>query len=112
MTEDIHPEVSAVLTQAQRLQSLLDEQLHKMDRESFTGTDESETVEVKLNGHHWLTDIHIDDGLLRLGVETVEGRLSEALRNAQIKATASIELDRERLNTELVEITGDTPLLP
>ena len=44
MTDDMHPEVAAVLKQAQRLQALMDEQLNKMESESFTATDESETV--------------------------------------------------------------------
>ena len=48
MTEDMHPQVAAVLKQAQRLQSLMDEQLSKMAGESFTATDEAETVEVTL----------------------------------------------------------------
>ena len=61
MTDDMHPQVAAVLQQPQRLQSIMDEQLHKMNSESFTATDESETLEVTLNGHHWLTDIYIND---------------------------------------------------
>ena len=67
MTDDMHPEVAAVLRQAKRLQSLMDEQLDKMANETFTASDETETVEVTLNGHHLLKDVHIQDGLLRLG---------------------------------------------
>ena len=44
MTDDMHPQVAAVLQQAQRMQSIMDEQLHKMSNETFTATDESETV--------------------------------------------------------------------
>ncbi len=36
MTDDMHPEVAAVLRQAKRLQSLMDEQLDKMANETFT----------------------------------------------------------------------------
>ena len=107
MTDDMHPEVAAVLKQAQRLQALMDEQLSKMDSESFTATDESETVEVTLNGHHWLKDVFIEDGLLRLGASTVEQRLNEALQNATADATASIDADRERLDAVVAEITAD-----
>ena len=38
MTEDMHPEVAAVLRQAQRLQALMDDQLAKMEGEAFTAT--------------------------------------------------------------------------
>ena len=86
---EMHPEVAAVLQQAQRLQSVMDEQLAKMNTESFTATDEAKTVEVTLNGHHWLTDLFIEDGLLRLGADTVEARINEALGNATAKATES-----------------------
>jgi DNA-binding protein YbaB len=107
MTDDLHPEVAAVLKQAQRLQALMDEQLSKMDSESFTATDESQTIEVTLNGHHWLQDVCIEDGLLRLGSEAVEERLNEALHNATAEATASIEADRERLDAVVAEITAE-----
>ena len=67
MTDDMHPQVATVLQQAQRMQSIMDEQLHKMSNETFNATDESETVEVTLNGHHYLTGVFIKDGILRLG---------------------------------------------
>jgi DNA-binding protein YbaB len=106
---EMHPEVAAVLQQAQRLQSVMDEQLAKMNTESFTATDEAKTVEVTLNGHHWLTDLFIEDGLLRLGAETVEARINEALGNATAKATESIDADRARLNELVAEITASNP---
>ena len=104
---EMHPEVAAVLQQAQRLQSIMDEQLAKMNTESFTATDEAKTVEVTLNGHHWLTDLFIEDGLLRLGAETVEARINEALGNATAKATESINSDRARLGELVAEITAE-----
>jgi DNA-binding protein YbaB len=107
MAEDMHPEVEAVLRQARRLQALMDEQLDKMNSESFTASDETKTVEVTLDGHHWLQDVYIEDGLLRLGAETVEQRLNEALQNASAEATASIEADREALDEVLAEITAE-----
>ncbi|HEX2283558.1 MAG TPA: YbaB/EbfC family nucleoid-associated protein [Mycobacterium sp.] len=107
MTEEMHPQVAAVLRQAQQLQSIMDDQLHRMNNQTFTATDESETVEVTLNGHHHLTGAFIQDGLLRLGVQTVEQRLNEALQNATAAATASIEADRERIDAAVAEITAD-----
>lgn len=107
MTDDMHPEVAAVIRQARRLQSLMDEQLDKMATESFTGADENETVEVTLNGHQWLKDVYIQDGLLRLGAETVEQRVNEALQKASADATASIDADRERLDAVVAEITAE-----
>ena len=107
MTDEMHPEVAAVLQQAQQLQSIMDEQLHKMNNQTFTATDESETVEVTLNGHHHVTGAFIEDGLLRLGAEMVEQRLNEALQNATAAATASIEEDRQRIDAAVAEITAD-----
>jgi ESX secretion-associated protein EspL len=103
----MHPQVAAVLKQAQRLQSLMDDQLAKMNTETFTATDEAETVEVTLNGHHWLTGVFIEDGLLRLGAATVEGRVNEALQKASLQASESIEADRERIDAVVAEITAD-----
>ncbi len=103
----MHPQVAAVLQQAQRLQSLMDDQLAKMNSQTFTATDESETVEVTLNGHSWLTDLFIEDGTLRLGTETVEARINEALQKATAEATSSIEADRERIDSVVAEITGE-----
>ncbi|WP_286137597.1 YbaB/EbfC family nucleoid-associated protein [Mycobacterium sp. IS-3022] len=108
MTDEMHPEVAAVLQQAQRLQSIMDDQLHRMSTQTFTAADETETVEVTLNGHHHLTGAFIEDGLLRLGVETVQQRLNEALQNANAAASASIETDRERIDAAVAEIT-DAP---
>lgn len=105
----MHPQVAAVLQQAQRLQSLMDDQLHRMNSQTFTASDESETVEVTLNGHHHLTGAYIEDGLLRLGVETVQQRINEALQNATAAATASIEADRERIDEAVARITSELP---
>ena len=107
MTEDMHPEVAAVLKQAQRLQSLMDAQLAKMNTETFTAADESDTVEVTLNGHHWLTDVYIEAGLLRLGADVVQGRVNEALQKATAQASESIEADRERIDEQIAEINDD-----
>ena len=107
MTDEMHPQVAAVLKQAQRLQSIVDDQLHKMNTETFTATDEAKTVEVTLNGHHYLTGVFISDGLLRFGARIVQERIHEALQNATAAATQSIEADRERIDAAVAEITED-----
>lgn len=107
MSAEMHPQVAAVLQQAQRLTSIMDEQLYKMKSEKFTATDESKTVEVTLNGHQWLTDVFINDGLLRLGAQVVAQRLNEALQNATTQASASIEADWERLDATFTEIAAE-----
>jgi len=107
VTDDMHPDVAAVLKQARRLQSLMDEQLDKMSSDSFTAADDSETVEVTLNGHHWLKDVYIQDGLLRLGAETVEQRVNEALQKASVVASETIDADRERIDAVVAEITAE-----
>lgn len=103
----MHPQVAAVLAQAQRLQSVMDDQLAKMNTQTFTASDETETVEVTLNGHSWLTDVFIEDGLLRLGAETVQARVNEALQKAMEEATSSLDADRERIDSIVADITGD-----
>jgi DNA-binding protein YbaB len=102
----MHPEVAAVLRQARRLQSVMDDQLAKMNTETFTATDDEESVEVTLNGHHWLTDVFINDGLLRLGPEIVQNRVNEAIQKATAMAAESIAADRERIDAAVIEITG------
>lgn len=106
---EVHPEVAAVLRQAGRLQDLMDQQLHKMASESFTATDESDSVEVTLNGHHHVVDVFIADGTLRLGADTVQQRLNEALHNATAEAAESIAVDQDRLNEAVAEITRTAP---
>jgi DNA-binding protein YbaB len=105
VTGEMHPQVAAVLAQAQQLQSIMDEQLHKMKHQTFTASDETETVEVTLDGHQQLTSVHIEDGLLRQGVHIVEHRLNEALQNATEAASAAIEADRERIDAQVAELT-------
>ncbi|WP_176749672.1 YbaB/EbfC family nucleoid-associated protein [Mycolicibacterium grossiae] len=107
MTEDMHPQVAAVLRQAQLLQSVMDDQLAKMNQQTFTAMDETRTVEVTLNGHSWLTDVYLEDGVLRLGAEVVESRLNEALQKATAEAAESIEADRERIDSLVAEITAE-----
>jgi DNA-binding protein YbaB len=103
---DTHPAVAAVIAQAHRLQQVLDAQLYKMKTETFTGTDESETVEVTLDGHHNLVDVFLEDGLLRRGVDTVQTRIHEALAKATADASTSIAADRVRIDEQVADISA------
>lgn len=105
MTGEMHPQVAAVLAQAQQLQSIMDEQLHKMNSQTFTASDVTESVAVTLDGHQQLTEVYIEDGLLRQGADVVEHRLNEALQNATEAAAAAIEADRERIDAQVAQLT-------
>jgi len=52
------------------------------------------------------TRLHIEDGLLRLGAETVEQRINEALRIAQSEVDLALEAQQEHLVHKLNEIAG------
>jgi hypothetical protein len=52
-----------------------------------------------------LVDVHLSDGVLRLGSDTVSHRLNEALHNATEVASDSIAADQDRLNEAIAEIT-------
>lgn len=106
MAGKIHPEVAAALKDVRCLVSIMDDQQHKMDTATFTGTDEARSVHVTLNGHHQLIDVYIHDGLLQLGGRTVAQRLTEALRNASAAATAALAADQERIDGLIAEVTG------
>lgn len=106
MTVEMHPQVAEALRQAQLFQSALEDQQHRTNTETFTATDESETVEATLNARLCLTDLHIEDGLLRLGADTVEQRINEAMGNAQAVATAAIDAEHERLIEVVAGIAG------
>jgi DNA-binding protein YbaB len=77
--------------QLQQLASAFDDELHRTSTQSFTATDEARTVEAVVNARGWLTGLYIENGLLRLGAETVRQRIVEALDNAKAAATKSAE---------------------
>jgi DNA-binding protein YbaB len=106
VTTEIHPQVAEALRQAERFQAVLEGQMHRTATETFTATDESETVEVTITGGRALTDVRIEDGLLRLGAEAVEQRINEALRNAVAAALAANDAEHERLIESLAGIAG------
>lgn len=106
MTIEMHPQVAEALRQAQRFQSALEDQQYRTNTESFSATDESETVEATLNARLCLTGLHIEDGVLRLGADTVEQRINEAIASAQAAATAAIDAEHERLIELAAGIAG------
>ncbi len=106
-TEAQHPQVAEALEQLKRFNSLLEDQMTQSDTGSFTATDEEKTVTATINGHRLLTGLFIEDGLLRLGAETVEQRINEAMRNAQAEATAAIAGQQQHVIASLIEITGN-----
>jgi DNA-binding protein YbaB len=106
-TQTEHPQVSEALEQLQKFSTLLEDQMSRSDTGSFTATDEDETVTATINGHHLLTGLFIEEGLMRLGAETVEQRINEAVRTAQAQATAAITGQQEELIASLFEITGN-----
>ncbi|MEM6109618.1 YbaB/EbfC family nucleoid-associated protein [Mycobacterium sp. 050272] len=106
MTDDVHPEVADALRQAHQFQSALDNQVHRTATNSVTATDEAKSVEVTLDGRRWLSGLYIEEGLLRLGAETVQQRVNEALCNAVAAATAADAADGERFVESLAAIAG------
>ncbi|CQD07714.1 Nucleoid-associated protein YbaB [Mycobacterium lentiflavum] len=85
-----------VLRHAQHMQSAMDEQLHQLNTRSFQGRDEAKTVAATVDGRQRLTDLHIQDGLLRLGPQVVAQRVNEAMANAQAAVTAADEAEQQR----------------
>jgi DNA-binding protein YbaB len=102
-----HPQVAGALEQLQRMQSVLEGVADQTANEIFTGTDEDKTVSATITGLHVLTNLYIEDGLLRLGAETVEHRVNEALRNATIAATTAVAAQHEELFATLTEATNE-----
>lgn len=104
MTTEMHPVMAEMLRTAQQIQSMGDAQAHKLKAESFRGSDESGTVRATVDGHQWLTGLDIDDGLLRLGIETVALRVNEAIQNAQATAAPVVEAGQEQLIESLGQL--------
>jgi len=102
-----HPQVAQALEQLEKFNQILEDQMHLTNTGSFTATDQAKTVTVTINGNHLLTGMFIEEGLLRLGAETVEQRINEALVHAQAQATAAINGQQHQLITALVDITDD-----
>ncbi|CQD17312.1 Nucleoid-associated protein YbaB [Mycobacterium lentiflavum] len=110
MGSEMSLQPAELLRQLKQIQSAVDEQARQLVTESFTGTDEANTVEATLDGRQWLTNLHLQDGLLRLGIETVTQRINEAIQNAQAVATAAGEVEQERFIESLASIASSMPL--
>ncbi|MEE6139467.1 YbaB/EbfC family nucleoid-associated protein [Mycobacterium sp. 050128] len=106
MTAPMHPQVADALQLAQQFQSILDDHIHRTNTDTFTVSDETETVKVTVDAHLVLTHLSIEPGLLRLGAEAVEERINDALRKAEAAATAAGDADDERLVASLADVTG------
>ncbi|MDC8995607.1 YbaB/EbfC family nucleoid-associated protein [Mycobacterium marinum] len=99
---EMDPQVAQVLALAARFQSALDGTLNQMNTGNFRGKDDTETVEVTINGHQWLTAVRIDDGLLKeVGPEVVSARVNQALKNAQNAASKYNDAAGEKLTAVL-----------
>jgi DNA-binding protein YbaB len=105
-TAGMHPQVAEALEQLRRFNSALEAQMQQTATGSFSASDETETVEVTINGQRCLTGLHIEDGLLRLGAETVEQRINEALGRAQAIATQASQDQQQELMGPLSEVLG------
>jgi len=106
MTSQTDPQVQEALQQTQRFISALEDDKHRTSNQSFSATDEAETVTVVVNGDRWLTGLRIEHGLLRLGHETVQQRIQEALHNAQAAAMEDAEEEQQKLEETLTSIVG------
>jgi DNA-binding protein YbaB len=101
-----HPQATAVMDEMKKFSGVLEGALMKQAGGSFTAKDETETVEVVINGDRVITQLSIEDGLLRLGAETVQDRINEALMMAQAKATANAEALGEATSEALAGIVN------
>jgi DNA-binding protein YbaB len=106
-TEAQHPQVVEALEHLKQFNTILEDQMSQTDTESFTATDEDKTVTATINGHRLLTGLFIEEGLMRLGAETVEQRINEALRNAQLEATTAIAGQQQQMIASLIEVTAN-----
>lgn len=105
--EPKHPQVAETLEQLKRFNTLLEDQMTQSDAGSFTATDEEKTVTATINGHRLLTALSIEEGMMRLGAESVEQRINEAIANAQAKATAAIAGEQQQMIASLIEVTAN-----
>lgn len=86
-----HPQATAVMGEFKKFSDVLEGALKQKGTGSFTAKDDSETVEVVIDGDRCLTQLHLEDGLLRLGAEAVQERINEALMKANAEASASLD---------------------
>lgn len=95
MTIEPHPQATEVLDQFKKFGDILEGAMKQQGAGSFSAKDETETVEVVINGDRCITQLHIEDGLLRLGADTVQERINEALGRANAEASANLNATYE-----------------
>jgi DNA-binding protein YbaB len=116
----MNPEIDArpteALEQLHQFVSVLEEEERRASTHSFSATDETGTVTAVVNGNRWLTGLRIEPGLLRLGANTVQQRIGEALSNAQTAALGDTEAQDQQFEESLAAIAkmmqqqlGDSP---
>ncbi len=101
-----HPQVTEMLAQLQKFNSTLDDQMRRTTVDTYSGTDEAKTVNATLNGSRCLTGLYLEEGLLRLGADTVADRINEALLTAQAASDEAITAQQALLFSTLSEIAG------
>lgn len=104
MSNDTHPQVAGALKLLEQFNSVLSDQMHRSQVATFYGTDEASSVGVTLDGRRTLTGLFVEEGLLRLGAKTVQERINEALANAQVAASATIQAQQQQLASSLADI--------
>lgn len=99
-----HPQATAVMDEFKKFSDVLEGALKQRGTGSFAAKDDTETVEVVINGDMCVTQVNIEDGLLRLGAETVQDRINDALLKANADAAASIEANQAETFEKLTKI--------
>src|SRR5262249_57584338 len=95
---ELDPGLAQTLALMAQFQSALQGQFNQMTDGGYRASDNTQTVEVTINGYQWLTALRIQDGLLKeIGAAGVAARINEALHNAQGAANAYNEVAREKL---------------
>ncbi|MEM6107699.1 YbaB/EbfC family nucleoid-associated protein [Mycobacterium sp. 050272] len=106
MTGQTDPQVTEALQHLQRFVSAFEDDAFRTSTGTFTATDETETVTVTVNGDRWLTGLQIEPGLLRMGAETVQQRLNEALHTAQAATIAAAEDEEQQLQDTVAAVVS------
>jgi len=97
-------QVPDVVNHLERLNELLEGQMRWINAQSFTAMDEAKTVEVTFDGQLNLVGLEIEDGLLRLGAETVQQHINEALLHAQAGVSEGFTGRHEQLIDSMSDI--------
>lgn len=112
MRDPAHPAIARMVEQFQMVMSLLDQQVRRMQTASFVVSDETETIEVTMNGHLRLTGLVIDPAILSLGAQEVSTRINEALAAARDFVNEWVEEDVGDLEARVVDELMELRNLP